>query len=69
MIPIALAFPFSVVATNRILNTAISRSGTANSFGLRSMWTDMKALQTIGGVRTLYSGLIALTFLQLAQKS
>ena len=68
MLPIAVAFPFGVVATNRILNTPISRAGTANSFGLRSMLTDMKALANIGGYRALYAGLFVFTLVQIAQK-
>ena len=56
--PLIFAFPISVIATNRILNTAISRGGTANSFSLRHLWTDLVALQRIGGHRTLYAGLV-----------
>ena len=60
--PLIFAFPISVIATNRILNTAISRGGTANSFRIRDIMTDLVALKRIGGHRTLYAGLAPTLF-------
>ena len=53
---IGLCFPLSVISTNRILNTAISRGGTANSFRPISLWHDFWALKKIGGYKTLFAG-------------
>ena len=53
-----LAFPLSVLATNRILDTPISRNGTANSFRPLHMYKDLIALMRLGGHRTLFAGLI-----------
>ena len=41
---IIAAFPLSVIATNRILNTAIARTGSANSLSPYALWLDLIAL-------------------------
>ena len=56
--PMIVAFPLSVLSTNRILNSPISRRGTANSFNLLHLWHDTVALARIGGYRTLLAGLV-----------
>ena len=53
-----LAFPLSVISTNRILNTALSRSGRSNSLNPIDLWRDFIALKRFGGHRTLYAGLV-----------
>lgn len=67
--PLIFAFPMSVIATNRILNTAISRGGTANSFRIRHLWSDLVALHRIGGHRTLYAGLVPMLFFYIVGRS
>ena len=57
-IPMMMAFPLSVLATNRILDTPISRSGTANSFRPKHLVQDLLALVRIRGHRTLFAGLV-----------
>ena len=67
-LPMIVAFPLSVISTNRILNTAISRKGTANSFRPIDLWRDMVALKRIGGHRTLFAGLIPTLLLYFHQR-
>mmetsp|Transcript_34068 Transcript_34068/g.42072 ORF Transcript_34068/g.42072 Transcript_34068/m.42072 type:complete len:285 (+) Transcript_34068:268-1122(+) len=56
--PMILAFPLSVISTNRILNTPISRRGTANSLNPMHLWHDALALVKIGGSKSLLAGLV-----------
>ena len=56
------AVPLGVITTNRILNTAISRSGTANSLNPFSLVKDFMALRRIGGHKTLMAGLVPTMF-------
>ena len=65
-----VAFPLSVISTNRILNTPISRRGTANSMNPLHLWRDAIALTKIGGHRTLLAGLIpTLTYYVMSAQS
>ena len=56
-IPYIFAFPLSVLATNRILNTAITRNGTSNSLNPFTIFGDLKLMHHIGGWRIMYAGL------------
>ena len=47
-----------MLATNRILDTPISRSGSANSFRPELIYRDLAALSRIGGHKTLFAGLL-----------
>ena len=55
---IILGFPLSVISTNRILNSPISRRGTSNSLNPLHLWHDAVALVKIGGYRSLLAGLL-----------
>ena len=64
-----LAFPLSVVSTNRILDTAISRSGSANSWRPELLYRDLVALARMNGHRTLFAGFIpAMAYLYINTK-
>ena len=51
-----LVFPLHVIATNRVLDTALR--GTSNSFRPSSLWTDLVNLRRIGGFKTIFAGLV-----------
>ena len=63
-----LAYPLSVLATNRIMDTPISRSGTANSFRPVHLYRDLIALMRLGGHRTLFAGLLPTMAFYMFQK-